>query len=628
MRGPRATGRRRAAPSLTIFAAGVVAVALALAGDVLHVLAAQEQDTVALRYQLRGEQPASDVAVVTIDDASISHLGIQWPLPRSLHARAIDRLRAAGARLIVYDVQFTEQTRPRDDLALFEAVRRTPGTVLVTSETKAPGEHEILGGPENLRRARAVAAAANLVTAPGDVLQRFRGAENGLPTVGEVGARRAGARANAFPAEGAWIDFRGPPGTIPSISFADLLSGAADTSGLRGRIVVVGATAPTLGDLHPTPTANDELMSGAEVQANTIWTALHGLPMRDAPAWVGWLAIAVMGLAPALATVRGRALRAALVAPLLGLCWVIAVQICFQRGLILPVSYPLIALVLGTMTATTSAFVLEREHRRRTALLSERLEREVSARTEELRQTQLEIVSRLGRAVESRDADTGTHVDRMSALCQRLALAVGMPPAEAELLRHAAALHDVGKVGIPDRILRKPGRFDADERAVMETHTRIGADILAGSSSPLIQLAAVIARSHHERWDGTGYPDGLRGEEIPVAARICTVCDVFDALLSVRPYKPAWRLDDALTELTAQRGRQFDPALVDAFVELVGSLEPELLAPEPAPAAIGVLTAPAPATPPRGPHAEGSAPAGAADTSSSRRGAPSPPARG
>jgi response regulator RpfG family c-di-GMP phosphodiesterase len=230
--------------------------------------------------------------------------------------------------------------------------------------------------------------------------------------------------------------------------------------------------------------------------------------------------------------------------------------------------------------------------------------------------------------VESRDADTGTHVDRMSALCHRLALAVGMPPAEAELLRHAAVLHDVGKVGIPDRILRKPGRFDADERAVMETHTRIGADILAGSSSALIQLAAVIARSHHERWDGSGYPDGLRGEEIPLAARICTVCDVFDALLSVRPYKPAWPLADALAELTAQRGRQFDPALVDAFVELVGSLEPELLGPGGAPAEIGVLSERAPVTPTRSPRAEGSVPADAADTSSSRPAAPSPPARG
>jgi putative two-component system response regulator len=235
-------------------------------------------------------------------------------------------------------------------------------------------------------------------------------------------------------------------------------------------------------------------------------------------------------------------------------------------------------------------------------------------------------VSRLGRAVESRDTGTGLHIDRMAAISQRLASAAGMPDAAAELLGHAAVLHDVGKVGIPDRILGKPGHFDDDERAVMQTHTTIGADILAGSSSALIQLAAVIARSHHERWDGTGYPDGLRGEEIPLAARISAVSDVFDALLSPRPYKPAWPLDAVLAELRDQRGRQFDPALVDAFLELVPTLDAELVAPGAVmPAEIGVVTAP---PPPRSPHAAGPARAGAAGTSSSRPAAPSPPARG
>jgi HD-GYP domain-containing protein (c-di-GMP phosphodiesterase class II) len=368
-------------------------------------------------------------------------------------------------------------------------------------------------------------------------------------------------------------------------------------------------------------------MSGPEIQANAIWTALHGLPLRDAPGWIGWIAIVIMGFAPALATVRGRALRAALVAPLFALVWLLLVQAAFQQGMILPLTYPLIALLLGTVGATSAAFVLEREERRRTAEYSDRLEAEVSARTEELRQTQLEIVSRLARAVESRDADTGMHIDRMAALSQRLALAVGVPPADAEVLGHAAVLHDVGKLGIPDRILCKPGRFDAEERAVMETHTRIGADILDGSSSPLIQLAAVIARSHHERWDGTGYPDALRGEEIPLAARICAICDVFDALLSARPYKPAWPLDTVLAELRDQHGRQFDPALVDAFLELVPALEPALVAPA-APTEIGVVTAQPAAPPPRSRHAAGSAPAAAAGTSSTRPAAPSPPARG
>jgi response regulator RpfG family c-di-GMP phosphodiesterase len=620
--------RRRATPGLAAMAAGVVAVSVALAADVFNLMSAPEQDAVALRFQLRGEQPVADVAVVAIDDATFAELGKPWPFPRSLHARAIDALREAGAKAIVYDVQFTEPTRPRQDLALFDAVARAPGTVLATSETDGRGGTAVLGGDDVVAEARALVGASNVETEPGGVIQRFPHTVGGLPTLAVVAAQSAGGRtlsASNFPERGAWIDFRGPPGTVPTVSFSDLVRGRADAGLLRGRIVVVGATAPTLQDVHPTPASQTRLMSGPEVQANAIWTALHGLPLRSAPDWVGWLAILVMGLAPALTTVRARALRAVLVAPLLGLLWLAIVQTSFQQGVILPVSYPLMALLLGTVTTTTSAFALEREQRLRTALYSERLEQEVSARTEELRQTQLEIISRLGRAVESRDADTGQHIDRMSTLSHRLALALGMPAAEAELIGHAAVLHDVGKVGIPDRVLLKPGRFDAEERALMEQHTTIGAGILAGSRSSLIQLAAVIARSHHERWNGSGYPDRLRGEQIPLAARICAVCDVFDALRSARPYKPAWPLDEALAELTAQRGRQFDPALVDAFL----TLAPELLAPagEPAPE-VGVVTVSATPPPPRGPHAEARAPVGAPGTSSSLPAAPSPPAPG
>ena len=177
------------------------------------------------------------------------------------------------------------------------------------------------------------------------------------------------------------------------------------------------------------------------------------------------------------------------------------------------------------MTATTSAFVLEREQRRRTALYSELLEEEVSARTEELRETQLEVVS-ASPAPWSRAMRTPACTSTACAtLCERLALALGLPPAEAELLRHAAVLHDVGKVGIPDRVLPQAGPLRRrGAGADGDAHAVIGAEILAGSSSPLIQLGAVIARSHHERWDGTGYPDGLAGEAIPFAARICAVC--------------------------------------------------------------------------------------------------------
>jgi putative two-component system response regulator len=135
-------------------------------------------------------------------------------------------------------------------------------------------------------------------------------------------------------------------------------------------------------------------------------------------------------------------------------------------------------------------------------------------------------------------------------------------------------MHDVGKIAIPDHILRKADPLDDDERVEMQRHTDVGGDLLAGSRSPVVQLGEIIARTHHERWDGTGYPNGLLGEEIPLAGRICAVCDVYDALTSARPYKPAWPIEEARDELRALRGRHLDPRLVDLFLEVVEPVWP------------------------------------------------------
>jgi putative two-component system response regulator len=155
-------------------------------------------------------------------------------------------------------------------------------------------------------------------------------------------------------------------------------------------------------------------------------------------------------------------------------------------------------------------------------------------------------------------------------------------------------MHDVGKIAIPDHILRKPGPLDDAEWEVMKRHTTIGADLLAGSRSPVVQMGEVIARTHHERWDGDGYPAGLAGEDIPLVGRICAVCDVFDALLSPRVYKPAWPLEDVLAELERQRGSQFDPELVDVFLELVPQFYEELYAQREAPFTATLAEEPAP----------------------------------
>ena len=229
--------------------------------------------------------------------------------------------------------------------------------------------------------------------------------------------------------------------------------------------------------------------------------------------------------------------------------------------------------MLSTLSTTTAAFVSERRERTRVAEHNDLLAERVRERTAELRDTQLEVVRRLGQAVESRDGDTGEHIERISRLCQQLASAIGLPEDEAELIGHASTMHDVGKIGIPDSVLLKPTQLDPDEWELMRSHTTIGAEVLAGSSSPLLQMAESIALTHHERWDGAGYPAGLRGDAIPLAARICAVCDVFDALLSERLYKRGWTMEEAIAELTAQSGRHFDPMLVDVFVAMVPELD-------------------------------------------------------
>ena len=223
------------------------------------------------------------------------------------------------------------------------------------------------------------------------------------------------------------------------------------------------------------------------------------------------------------------------------------------------------------------SYLSERRERDRVTGYNEVLEERVRERTEELRVTQMEIIRRLGQAAESRDEATGAHIERLSQLSRRLALEIGLSEDEAEVIGHASAMHDIGKIGIPDRVLLKPGRLDPGEWEVMQTHTTIGANILAGSHSPLLQLAESVARTHHERWDGTGYPAGLKGQEIPLEARICTICDVFDALVSTRHYKPRWALEDALHEIAVQRGRYFDPDLVDAFLKMMPELDEPLL---------------------------------------------------
>ncbi|MDM7858638.1 response regulator [Thiopseudomonas acetoxidans] len=192
---------------------------------------------------------------------------------------------------------------------------------------------------------------------------------------------------------------------------------------------------------------------------------------------------------------------------------------------------------------------------------------------EEVLETRLQIVQCLGKAAEYRDNETGMHILRISHFARTIAKAIGFSDEQADELLHAAPMHDVGKIGIPDAILLKPGKLTAEEWEVMRQHPAIGARIIGEHKSSLLQLAATIALCHHEKWDGSGYPNGLAGEDIPLEARIVSLVDVFDALTSVRPYKKAWPIEEALEFIRDQSGSHFDPMLVDVFINCL----PEIL---------------------------------------------------
>jgi two-component system response regulator RpfG len=200
------------------------------------------------------------------------------------------------------------------------------------------------------------------------------------------------------------------------------------------------------------------------------------------------------------------------------------------------------------------------------------LEGMVEDATQEIREREKETLLRLARAGEFRDEETGNHLIRMARYSRLIADAIGLSHDEAETIELAAPLHDIGKIGIPDQILLKPGRLDEPELGIMRKHPVIGHEILKGSASKYVRMGALIALGHHEKYDGSGYPNGLVGDHIPLCARVVAVADVFDALTAVRPYKKAWSTADALAYLDAQKGRHFDPRLVAAFAGASGEV--------------------------------------------------------
>jgi adenylate cyclase len=358
--------RREVAMLVIALAAG----AFAIVAYSTHLMRALELQSVDARFSVRGtaERP-DDIVVVSIDDVTFNELGVRWPFPRSLHARVIDRLREAGVKAIGYDVQFTEETTPRQDLALFNAVGREPGVVLSTTEVGPHGSTNVLGGDENLRSVHARAANGNVEVDPGGVYRKMHYELEGLVTLPIAVTEAATGNAispSAMEGDGsAWIDYRGPPDTFRNIPFSRVLRGKVPDSALRGKTVIIGATAPSLQDVHATSTSGDELMSGPEIQANAVWTAEEGFPLSSSGLALNLLLILLAAAAPAAATLRLKPLAALLAAVGLGFAYAGLTQLAFNGGTVLPVVYPLAALTFSALGALAVNYLMTAFERQR-----------------------------------------------------------------------------------------------------------------------------------------------------------------------------------------------------------------------------------------------------------------------
>jgi len=352
---------------------GIAAAAIAFGVQQLGLMSSQEQSTVDVRFAIRGSQGTpSDIRLVEIDAFTFGpgQLPVRWPFPRRYHARVIDELRKAGAKVIAYDIQFTEPTDTRDDLALWNAARRARNVVFATTEVNAHGGTNVLGGDANLRQAHAVAANALIPTDAGDVARKMLYEIQGLKTFAVTAAEYALGRTispSAVPGSGAWIDYVGPPGTIAGISFSRVLHGRFPKDFFRGKVVVVGPTAPSLQDVHSTSVSGSELMSGPELQANAIWTALHGFPLRSVSGWVNALLIILLAMSVPVLARRLSTAWTVLASIAAGALFAVGVQLAFDHGRVVAFVYPLLALAISlfgciAVNALLEAFERQRIH--------------------------------------------------------------------------------------------------------------------------------------------------------------------------------------------------------------------------------------------------------------------------
>jgi adenylate cyclase len=381
--------RRRGRVHTALFLAiGLTVSGIAVMAYGFHLFERLELSTVDARFSLRGDLPRpNNVVVVGVDDVTFSQTGLRWPFGRDVQAKVIRNLTAAGAKVIAEDIQYTERTTPmsgcgsycvrladNQDEALaesiYEADQKGSKVVLSTTEVGKNGSTNVLGGAAKLVGARP--ANGNYGAEADGVIRRFPAAIERLPTFPVVSAERALGHVldpSAFPQQRMWINFVGPPGAVPFISFSTILRGKFNPAAVRGKIVVVGVTAPSQQDVHSVSTSGGGKMSGPEIQANAIATVLDGFPLRSGPTWLNLLIICILGLIPPVLGLRLSAVWTIVSAIFLGVVYAVATQLTFNHGTVLAFIYPVGALAISTVGALLVHYVLaafERQHTRDT----------------------------------------------------------------------------------------------------------------------------------------------------------------------------------------------------------------------------------------------------------------------
>jgi adenylate cyclase len=581
--------------------------------------------------------PSGRVVLVEVDERSLTQAG-RWPWPRDRVAALLDRLRALGAVAVGLDVIFAEPDAPGEagagpaqgpsgsptlstrDTALAAALGRGPfvvgyaftfdgavdrpchlhpiGLARSGPDGGAPRVPRASGVVCNLLPFGAAAVASGFLNASPDADGILRRMPQIVEFQGEVypslalatvrtglATRRLGLADPAAGWPALWLDdreiplsadgavlvrFRGPPGTFPRFSAVDVLQDRVPGGAMEGRLVFVGVSAIGLGDEVATPLGG--VLTGIEVHATVADNLLRGDFVRRPPG------------APAaeLTLVLGAALGVALAVAGLGWTWSLPLALggglalwlgagwlLGARGWVVSPLFPTLALVGALGVAALQRLLAER--------------RRADESTRQLRTAREMLLHALTSLTETRDFETGAHLIRTSRYARVLSEALARHPRfrsfltleTIDLVARLAPIHDIGKVGVADRTLRKPGPLSDDEREEIERHPIYGRDVIARTEERvgvrddfLLRLAKEIVYSHHEWWDGTGYPEGLRGDAIPIAGRLVALVDVYDALVSSRVYKGALPHEEVVQSIVAGRGSQFDPDMVDAFLQV------------------------------------------------------------